>query len=459
MHKKTYVLDTNVLLSDVDAINSFDEHDVIIPLAVIEELDKQKSRPDEVGAAARIVSRKLDELRLTGSLLSGVTLPAGGQLYVRSIAAAMIDALPLDLHKEKIDNHLIAFMHSYLKQASADSSEMILVSRDINVRIKCDALGIPCQDYLKMHVTDEKNLYTGVQTIETDASVIGTFYNEDVIETPKEIFPNTEFFPNQIVILKNTVNGKTSKSALTRYSHDKLIPLKIIKDAAGFKPRNKEQEFALDLLFDDSIKLVTLVSRAGTGKTSLALAAGLAQLEGFGDKSQAKFQKLIVSRPVMPLGKDIGFLPGTIEEKMAPWIAPVKDALNFLMGDKKPKSTKKTSEVSNNVYLQMMQENGLIEVEAITYIRGRSIPNAFVIIDEAQNLSQLELKTIITRVGEGTKIVLTGDIQQIDNTHVDVYTNGLTYCVEKFKTHDIAAHVTLRKGERSELATIGSNIL
>jgi PhoH-like ATPase len=258
-------------------------------------------------------------------------------------------------------------------------------------------------------------------------------------------------------------DGNTIKSALSRVGpNDRLNHLKKCEEVFGLRPRNKEQTFSFELLMDPTIKLLTLTGRAGCGKTLLALAAGLEQLEGVGSKKT--YQKLIVSRPVQPVGKDIGFLPGTLQEKMEPWISPIRDNLEFLLGSSKKATRRRRSDESSGAgfkdpYLELMQQRGLIEIEAITFIRGRSIPNAFIIIDEAQNLSMHELKTIITRVGEGTKIILTGDIEQIDNVHVDAFTNGLTYAVERFKEYDISGHVTLLKGERSALASLASQIL
>jgi PhoH-like ATPase len=412
-----------------------------------------------VGAAARTVARKLEELRKTGSLQAGVKMPGGGKLKVVAFDKEVLDKMPLELNPTKVDNQIVAFVYAQREKKNPP----ILVSKDINVRLKCDSLGVKCEDYLKLRAVDsESDLYTGVTVIETTHDIFETFSLERKLEDLDKLFPKQKFYPNQIAVLKYVTLEGTTRSFLTRYTNKKLVPLREIKEAAGMYPRNKEQRFALDLLFNNDIKLVTLVSKAGTGKTSLALAAGLAQLYGFGDDDCAKFTKLIVSRPVMPLGKDLGFLPGTLEEKMAPWVAPVKDALEFLLGDKKSKkqaAPKSQGNLASNTYLQMMQEKGMIEVEAITYIRGRSIPNAFIIIDEAQNLSIHELKTIVTRAGEGTKIVLTGDIQQIDNVHVDTYTNGLVYCVEKFKEHEIAAHISLIKGERSALASLSADIL
>jgi PhoH-like ATPase len=462
--KKTYVLDTNVLLSDPTSIFSFEEHDVFIPMAVLEELDNHKSRQDEVGKSARTVSRSLDDLRQTGSLLEGIILPQGGTLKVVTIPPEWLSCLPVELKPAdpKVDNMIIAFMMSLHETQNA-----VLVSKDINVRLKCDALGIRCEDYRKMRVTsDQKSFYRGVEVIEISEELINEFYSNGGLQLPPEILEERQLYPNQIVILKNVYEGQTTKSAIAKCisPNQPLVPVAKIEQAFNLKPRNKEQSFSLDLLFDDSIRLLTLVGPSGTGKTLLAIAAALAQLKGIGDTP--RYEKLIVTRPVQPLGKDIGFLPGTLEEKMEPWIAPIKDNINFLMGghgSKKATRRRASGEESGKKvdehYLALMQEKGLIEIEAITFIRGRSIPNAFMIIDEAQNLSMHELKTIVTRVGDNTKIVLTGDVEQIDNVHVDAYSNGLSYAVEKFKEYAIAGHVTLLKGERSELATIASKIL
>lgn len=462
--KKTYVLDTNVLLSDPNALNSFDDNDVIVPMVVLEELDRHKSRQDEVGKNARTVSRMLDDMRQVGSLFKGVGLPGGGILRVVSIDSTHVDTLPPELQAAKVDNMIIAFMLSITK--SDVENEPVLVSKDINVRLKCDSLDVRCEDYLKMRVTsDAKKFYRGVDVIEVQEDLVDRFYMEGSLLLPDEHKIEHKLYPNQIVVIKNVQNGVTTKSAITKcISSDKpLIPVAKIEHAFGLKPRNKEQSFSLDLLYDENIKLLTLVGPSGTGKTLLAIASALDQLRGLG--SLGKYEKLIVTRPVQPLGRDIGFLPGTLEEKMEPWISPIRDNINFLMGSKK--SNKRapyardghSGKSSDEYYLSLMQEKGLIEIEAITFIRGRSIPNAFIIIDEAQNLSMHELKTIITRVGDNTKIVLTGDIEQIDNVHVDAFSNGLSYAVERFKEYDIAGHVTLQKGERSPLATLASKIL
>jgi PhoH-like ATPase len=443
---------------------SFEDNDVIIPMIVLEELDRHKSRQDEVGQNARSVSRALDDLRKNDSnLYAGVQLKSGGLLKVATIPTTDSIVLPLELQAEsKVDNLIIAFM---LKTPGA-----ILVSKDINVRLKCDALQVKCEDYLKMRVaSDPKKFYRGVEVVQVTEELIDQFYVDgslslDAVKTIDNKSISAQ--PNQIIILKNEENGTTVKSAITKCvtssGSSSLLPTLKIDHAFNLKPRNKEQAFSLDLLFDENIKLLTLSGPAGCGKTLLAIAAALEQLKGLGNKP--RYDKLIVSRPVQPMGRDIGFLPGTLEEKMEPWIAPIRDNINYLVGIQKSQSGRRSASGEskkgfNEYYLQLMQEKGLIEIEALTYIRGRSIPNSFIILDEAQNLSMHELKTIITRVGDNTKIVLTGDIDQIDNTHVDVYTNGLTYAIEKFKSHPIAGHITLQKGERSPLATIASQIL
>ena len=452
---KTYVLDTNVLLSDPDSINSFEDNNLLIPILVLEELDKHKTRNDDVGRNARQVSRALDAMRVDGSFHDGVKTRGGGIIRIVPSPQDPATLLPKELSvSSSVDNMIIGFMLSYKDE------NLVLVSKDINIRVKCDAMGLKCQDYLSMRVSsDIDELYRGVKLIHTTEDVVDLFYRNGEVKTQN--VTQEQVFPNQIVILKTVDDqGNTIKSAMSRaYEDGSLKSLAKIESVFGLRPRNKEQHFSLDLLMDENVKLLSMIGKAGCGKTLLAIAAGLEQLNTIG--AQSKYQKLIVSRPVQPVGKDIGYLPGTLEEKMEPWIAPVKDNLDFLLGinGKKPGRKSKDNLMSSDPYLELMQQRGLIEIEAISFIRGRSIPNAYIIIDEAQNLSMHELKTIVTRVGEGTKIVLTGDIEQIDNVDVDAYTNGLTYAIEKFKEYPIAAHVTLLKGERSPLATLASKIL
>jgi len=459
--KKAYVLDTNVLLSDPGALEAFDEHDVIVPLAVLEELDRQKSRPDDVGRNARTVSRTLDRMRgEENGLLRGVTLRGGGTLTVVATDASLLELLPIELREVgKTDNYLIALMRQLVKAGEVDA---IMVSKDINVRIKCDALGVKCEDYLRMRVADDPvKFYRGVSVVPVSESVVDAVYTNGSIQIGAVHSQGQAEVtqPNQIVVLKHTDESGMKRSVMTRRIGDDLRRILDRSDTFGLKPRNKEQRFALDLLMDPDVKLVTLVGPAGTGKTLLALAAGLEQLRGMGKSAgDTGYQRMIVTRPVQPVGKEIGYLPGTLEEKMEPWISPIRDNLEQLIGARQ-RPVDRARKERQDPYLSLLMESGKIEVEAITFIRGRSIPNSFMVIDEAQNLSIHELKTIVTRVGDGTKIVLTGDIEQIDNVHVDIYTNGLTYCVERFKTQSIAGHVTLIKGERSALASLASQIL
>lgn len=459
--KKTYILDTNVLLSDPNSIRNFEDNDLIIPMMVLEELDKHKGRSDEVGRNCREVTRTLDSLSENQSYKDGIDLAGGGTLRILSCSQEYKQLLPPELgYGTSVDNMIIGFV----MQVMQTNPNVILVSKDINVRVKCSSLGIQAEDYLSNKISNNvDSLYTGVKVIETSEKVIDSFYQGKKINASD--LTEDQTYPNQVVVLKATnSDGNTINSALARRNVDgSLLHVQKHENVFGIRCRNKEQIFSMDMLMNPDIKLMTLTGRAGCGKTLLALAAGLEQLETIGKKQQ--YQKLVVSRPVQPVGRDIGFLPGTLEEKMEPWIAPIRDNLEYLLGSsmkKNPPRRKKPDDHSGGFkdpYLELMQQKGLIEIEAISHIRGRSIPNTFMIIDEAQNLSMHELKTIITRVGENTKIVLTGDIEQIDNVHVDTFTNGLTYAIEKFKNYGLSGHVTLLKGERSELATLASKIL
>jgi len=436
MAKKTYVLDTSVYLTDANAIRSFENNDIVIPLKVLEEIDKHKTRQDGVGAQARSIIRIFDELREKGSLYKGVRLGKGKGI----ISCKPYDPadLPESFDKNSPDNQIIGV--AITEKKGNPKRKVIVVSRDINMRVKCDALGIPAEGYLAGQVVGSTNdLYTGFIKYLVDDQVIDQFYDGKDVFVEKE---DIKLFPNQYVMMVSNANEK--KTALSRFKcYSK--PLYRIFDGQGWDwvitPRNKEQSFAMDLLLDEFVPIVTLIGKAGSGKTLAAISAGIQQvLEG------KMYSRLIVSRPVQPMGRDIGYLPGSMEEKMRPWLAPIRDNLQYLMGNDK-------------VMMEEYMTNGTIEIEALTYIRGRSISNAYIIVDEAQNLSRHELKTIITRVGENTKIVLTGDIEQIDNVYIDETSNGLTYAVEKFKEHEIAGHVTLIKGERSKTATLAARIL
>jgi len=442
MAKKNYVLDTSVYLTDADALFKFDNHDIFIPLKVLEEIDKHKKRQDSVGINARKIIRTLDELRAKGNLQKGARLGKGkGVLKAVSYEVLKDVVFPSDLDLS-IPDHMIIATAMAVRQES--TRKTCVVSRDINMRVICDSIGMPSEDYTTervVHSSDE--LYSGLAVHLVDDQVIDRFYDdEDILIGEDEV--EGEWHPNQYVLMVSNANEK--KTCLGRfYTHFQPIKKIVHSKIPDWKisSRNKEQAFAIDLLMDPSVKVVSLVGRAGSGKTLCAIAAGLQQTIGLRENP---YDRMIVSRPVQPLGKDIGFLPGTMEEKMLPWLMPIQDNLQFLVGN-------------NRNTLQMYMDQGKIEIEALTYIRGRSIANAFIIIDEAQNLTAHEIKTIMTRVGEGTKIVLTGDIEQIDNVYVNETSNGLAHAVEKFKEYPIAGHVTFTKGERSEVATLASKVL
>jgi len=451
MAKKTYVLDTSVCLADADCIFNYGNNDIVIPLKVLEEIDKHKKRQDSVGSNARKIIRAFDEMRKRSSLQKGVRIQKGKGIL--KVLSADTSALPSDLDSHVPDHEIIST--ALREDAENGNRKTIVVSRDINMRVICDSLGIASEDYTENEIIKrESELYSGFTTILVDDQTIDQFYSGDKIKLSKDENPGIN--PNQFVMLVSSSNEK--KTALCRFI-DYLFPLSPIEQfkggAWGVTPRNKEQTFALNLLMDPDVQVVSLVGKAGSGKTLIAIAAGLEQVVsmndarwGLKDKTphETRYKRLVVSRPVMPMGKDIGFLPGTMAEKMAPWLAPVQDNLKFLTGD-------------DQTTLDEYMQKGLIEIEALTYIRGRSIANAFIVIDEAQNLSAHEIKTILTRVGEGTKIVLTGDIEQIDNVYINEMSSGLTHAVEKMKEYGIAGHITLKKGERSDVATLAAKVL
>jgi PhoH-like ATPase len=437
VRKKTYILDTNVYLTDASSILAFGKNDILVPLKVLEEIDKHKKRQDSVGLNARNTIRILDALREKGNLKKGVRVGKGkGILYIRSCDTSL---LPEELSPVDPDNMIIGT--ALAEKQNFPNKKIVVVSRDINMRIKCDSLEIVVQDYTVGQVVQNSSLlHTGFTKHLVDDEIIDQFYEgEDTFLEKEEV----KLCPNQMVMLVSNSNEK--KTALARFMNynSKIKKINDRGDVWGVKSRNKEQKFALDLLLDKSVPVITLVGKAGSGKTLCAIAAGLHQTVEDGQEST--YRRLIVTRPIQPLGRDIGYLPGSMEEKMIPWLSPIKDNLEYLMGDKK--------------MLDLYINDGTIEIEALTYIRGRSISNAYIVIDECQQLTQHEIKTILTRVGENTKIVMTGDIEQIDNVYVDETTNGLTYVVEKFKEHNLAGHITLTKGERSKVATLAAKIL
>lgn len=432
---KLYILDTNVLLHDPTSLMAFEENDLVIPLVVIEELDTFKDSENEIGRNARQVARTLDSYMEFGGLNKGISLSNGGSLRVELNCMSNI---PAHLDPHKADNRIIGVALGLAERYP--DKKVILVSKDINMRIKCDSLGVESQDYHKDHLVDNADeLYSGFTEITIQDEEIDAFHAGTSLLRPDMM--STSFYPNQFVLMKSIINPKKSALARVIDLHSPFDRVLDHKDIWGIIPKNKEQTFALNLLMDPDVNLVSLIGLAGSGKTLLSIAAALQQTV-----ESKEYKRIIVSRPIQPMGKDLGFLPGALEEKMSPWIAPLNDNLEFLFD-------------GNIKALEMFKESGIIQIEALTYIRGRSIPNSFIIIDEAQNLSVHELKTIITRAGEGSKIVLTGDIEQIDSPYLDAVSNGLSIAVEKFKEYDIAGHVTLRSGVRSGLATLAAKIL
>lgn len=435
--RRKIVIDTNVILFDALAITKFQNADVHIPLSVIEEIDRFKRDLGENGRNARQFSRFVDVLREKGSLSGGVQLDNSETLiYVNMDVAAA--GIPSELDKDKADNRILSTALTLQKQYPRQTVE--LITKDINLRIKADVLGVNARDYEPESVSADE-MYEGYQEIECTAEQIDSFYRDKKLD----FGDSHKFYANQYVVLKSA--QKENQSAVGRYSFKEkaIVPLVMQADNIwGIHPRNVEQSFAMDCLLNDEILFVSLVGKAGTGKTLLAIAAGLHKT-----LDEGRFQRLLVSRPIFPMGRDIGYLPGDIEQKLNPWMQPIFDNVEFLMGADK-KAAGRAQELINQ---------GMLNIEPLTYIRGRSIPKQYLIVDESQNLTPHEIKTIVTRAGMGTKVVLTGDVYQIDNPYVDAANSGLTYVVERFKGHPISAHVTLSKGERSELAELAANIL
>ncbi len=437
---KTYVLDTNVLLHDPQALYKFQDNQVILPLTVIEEIDRFKKEQSETGRNARQISRMIDEFRGRASIVDGVELNNGGTFRVAVYREEFLAKLPPELQVDRGDNRILAVAQDLVENLPEDS--VIFITKDINLRIKADTIGLDAEDYKNDKIAID-DLYTGTTQLQISKEEVDNFFEEGCLDL------QGEFHSNQGVTLIDETNP--SHSAIGRYNSLKqqlTTLLRVPKEGVwGIHPRNREQQFAFDLLLNDDIQLVSLVGKAGTGKTLLAIAAGLLKTA-----DESVYSRLLVSRPVFPMGRDLGFLPGDVEEKLAPWMQPIFDNVELLLSSVDEGGKRKRG------YRELI-DLGLMEIEPLTYIRGRSIPRQYMIVDEAQNLTPHEIKTIITRAGEGTKIVLTGDPYQIDNPYVDSASNGLTYAVERLKGQEIAGHMTLTKGERSSLAELAANLL
>lgn len=435
---KNYILDTNVLLHDPNSLLSFEENSVLIPIEVIEEIDRFKRESTELGQNARAVSRMLDSFRGEGHLNEGVKLPTGGKLKIVFQRNGQVRGEGV-FGANSVDNRILSLAAGI--QKAQPKNPTILVSKDINLRIKADALGLQAEDY----ETDRvylKDLYTGMIELTLSSQKIASFRANGELE----LDTGKEYFPNEYCTITDETNPKRTALAKVDATGARLVPIMDCREGVwGIKPRNREQYFAFDALLDDRVKLVTLMGKAGTGKTLLAMAAGLKRTV-----HDREFRRLVVARPTISMGKELGFLPGSLEEKLAPWMQPIHDALEMLSDLNMGHEHRRSGD---------LMRSGTIVVEALSYIRGRSIANQFMIVDEAQNLTPLEVKTIITRVGSGTKIIFTGDPYQIDNPYVDSSSNGFNYIVSRFRAEAVAAHIELQKGERSELAELAANIL
>lgn len=435
---KTFVLDTNVLLFDPSAINKFGNNKVFIPLIVVEELDRFKKDQNENGRNARYFARLVDDLRSQGSLVKGVPLAGEGTLQISILREPSTRHAGIDL---SINDNLILANALNLKE---NGENVVLITKDINLRLKADALGLEAEDYETAEISIEE-LYSGQRMFEVSPERLEEFESNRYLGL--EDSERETFFANEYLIVHE--EGNPQKRQLGRYNAKKggIVPLIRTREGVwGIHPKNIEQQFALDALLNNEVNLVSLVGKAGTGKTLLAIAAGLECAIG-----QQQFSRVLVSRPIVPMGRDLGFLPGDVNEKLGPWMQPIFDNIDFLFGNQRANNQTTTWDELIN--------QGLLHVEPLTYIRGRSLPGQYMIVDEAQNLTPHEIKTIITRAGEGTKIVLTGDSEQIDNPYLDSINNGLVYCIDRLKKEGIVAHTKLVQGERSPLSEIASELL
>ncbi|RAL20977.1 phosphate starvation-inducible protein PhoH [Lujinxingia litoralis] len=454
--KKNFVVDTNVLLHDPRAIFRFEDNTVIIPIYVIEEIDTFKRDMSELGRNAREISRILDEYRGRGNLGQGVALDGGGTLRV-SFDRVKEPVEFLDTHKK--DNLILSVALEV--QRREPEVPCIFVSKDVNLRVRADVLGLAAEKYEEQDVVSVQELYPGSSELEVDNDWIDQLHERgELLTTLEELAAHrvegargrgTHFYTNEYLLLRNARGPQTTLGKIQVDAESGQVTIRPLARARdhvwGIRPRNREQAFALDALLDDSVNVVTLIGKAGTGKTLLAIAAGLQKVT-----EERSHHKLLVSRPVIPMGRDLGYLPGTVEEKLDPWMRPIFDNVEYLMGISH--TDRRSGRGADE-----LKSMGIIEIEPLTYIRGRSLPNLYMIVDEAQNLTPHEVKTILTRVGEGTKIVLTGDPYQIDNPYVDSESNGLSYLVNRFKGQSLASTVTLFKGERSDLAEMAANLL
>ncbi len=438
--KKTFVLDTNVLLHDPESLFRFADNDVILPIVVIEEVDRFKKELTEVGRNARHLSRHLDQLREKGHLTDGVPTPGGGILRIHLGVPTPRD-FPFHESASSADMKILALAW----EMTRSRPPVVFVTKDTNLRIKADAVGVHTEDYVEHNGAIDPEAMSWVEATTTREIVDRLFAEKAVPVAELDI---ADPGPNAGVLLKDAGDPQHQALARRKPREATLGPVLPPKQVSGIRPRNVEQRFALDLLLDPDVPLVTLLGKAGTGKTLLALAAGLMMTV-----EKKHYRRLLVARPIFPMGRDLGYLPGDVDEKLRPWMQPIYDNLEYLLGEFGPPNG------PDGHPIDQLLDRGLLEVEALTYIRGRSLPRQFMIVDEAQNLTPHEVKTVITRAGEGTKIVLTGDPGQIDNPYVDAASNGLSFASLRLKGEPLAATAYLTRGERSPLAEMAADHL
>ena len=450
---KIYLLDTSVLLHSPQAMFAFGDNEVVLPLVVLDELDNFKKGSMELNRHARWVISHLDNLRSLGPVSQGVALPGGGTLRVAVDAQQRVDSLIPAGFSHNVDNRILATALVY--REDQPGRKVVVVTKDINMRVKAEALGLLAEDYLHDQIVEISEMYSGRREVSVSDALVDRLFKEQSLPASEVNVGNRALAPSEFVELK------AATTALTRYdsTRGQLTLLRDLRhDIWGIRPLNREQRFALEILLDDTVPLVTISGKAGTGKTILAIAAGLHKV-----CNEKSFRRLAIYRPVIPMGRDLGYLPGTEQEKLAPWMQPIFDNLEFLLsqsGDKNGQSSPGNGGKKGGMSrIEYLQEANILDIRALTYIRGRSLPQQFIIVDEAQNLTPHEAKTIITRAGQGTKLIFTGDPYQIDHPYLDSTSNGLTHVVQKFKDHSIAAHITLVKGERSPLAEIASVLM
>ena len=440
-----YVLDISVLLYTPDAIFDFPMKEVLLPVSILDALEPLRQDLGEKGRVANLVSKILDECRQLGNLVEGVSLPNGGKLRIE-LADPKTEAIPFSFNSRNPSNRILAV--AWL--LSRENKDVVFVSRDENLRTKANTLNVPTISY-KGRRRDDSNLYSGIHHCEVSKKKLRNLNQQSFIsieEVKSELDENIKFFPNQGLLLNNPEVPEEDVLAIYNQSKNKFLTVSKEQGVWGIRPRNLEQRLALALLVDPNISIVTLSGKAGTGKTLLALAVGLQQM-----MVDNIYSRMLVSRPIFPMGRDLGFLPGDTQEKLSPWMQPIFDNLELLINNTSEKKSSK-----RDSYQELM-ERGMLVVEPLTYIRGRSIPNQHMIVDEAQNLTPHEMKTIVSRAGDGTKIVLTGDPNQIDNTDVNLSSNGLSTLVERFKGSQLAGHVRFTSVERSALAELAANVL